>query len=58
MADRLAWTDGQLHVGEMSITTRNEVSIFDGTEKVSRNLFENQSIHSLMNISRQIINEE
>ena len=39
MADRLAWTDGQLHVGEMSITTQNGVSIFDGSEKVSRNLF-------------------
>ena len=36
MADRFAWTDGQLHVGETMITTQNDVSIFDGSEKVRR----------------------
>jgi hypothetical protein len=34
MADRLSWTDGQLHVGEIMITTQNGVSIHDGSEKV------------------------
>ena len=34
MADRLAWTDGELHVGEMMITTQNGVSIYDGSDKV------------------------
>ena len=34
MADRLAWTDGLLHVGEIMITTQNVVSIYDGPEKV------------------------
>jgi len=33
MADRLAWTDGKLHVSEMMITTQNGVSIFDGSDK-------------------------
>ncbi|CAF0947341.1 unnamed protein product [Rotaria sordida] len=33
MADRLAWTDGQLHVGEVMITSQNGVSINDGSEK-------------------------
>ncbi|CAF4654145.1 unnamed protein product [Rotaria socialis] len=33
MADRLAWTDGQLHVGEALVTTQNGVSINDGPEK-------------------------
>ncbi|CAF0910685.1 unnamed protein product [Rotaria sp. Silwood1] len=33
MADRLAWTDGQLHVGEVIITSQNDVSINDGSEK-------------------------
>ena len=36
MADRLAWTDGKLHLGETMITTQNGVSIFDGTDKVRR----------------------
>lgn len=36
MADRLAWTDGQLHVSEVIITTQNGVSINDGSEKVRR----------------------
>ncbi len=39
MADRLAWTDGQLHVGEVSITTQAGVSIYDGSEKVRRDFF-------------------
>ncbi len=34
MADRLSWTDGQLHVGEVMITTQNGVSIHDGSDKV------------------------
>ncbi|CAF0890847.1 unnamed protein product [Adineta ricciae] len=33
MADRLAWTDGQLHMGETIITTQNGVSIYDGSDK-------------------------
>ncbi|CAF1214064.1 unnamed protein product [Rotaria sp. Silwood1] len=33
MADRLSWTDGQLHVGEVIITSQNDVSINDGSEK-------------------------
>jgi hypothetical protein len=37
MADRLSWTDGQLHVGEVMITTQNGVSIYDGSDKVRRN---------------------
>lgn len=42
MADRLAWTDGQLTVGEAMITSQNNVSIYDGSEKVRKteNLFE------------------
>ncbi len=40
MADRLAWTDGQLHVGEVMITTQNGVSIYDGSDKVRRNFGE------------------
>lgn len=52
MADRLAWTDGQLHVGEMMITTQNGVSIFDGTEKVKRDEFSQELIclFSLFNL--------
>ena len=38
MADRLAWTDGKFHLGEVSITTQAGVSIFDGSEKVRRNI--------------------
>ncbi|CAF1065166.1 unnamed protein product [Adineta steineri] len=33
MADRLAWTDGQLHFGEVTITTQGGVSIHDGSDK-------------------------
>ncbi|CAF1928964.1 unnamed protein product [Rotaria magnacalcarata] len=33
MADRLAWTDGQLYVGEALVTSQNGVSINDGSEK-------------------------
>jgi len=40
MADRLSWTDGQLHVGEVMITTQNGVSIHDGSDKVRRNFGE------------------
>lgn len=38
MADRFAWTDGQLHVGESIITTQNGVSISDGPDKVRRKI--------------------
>lgn len=34
MADSLAWTDGQLHVGEVIVTSQTGVSIYDGSEKV------------------------
>jgi hypothetical protein len=40
MADRLAWTDGQLHVGEVMITTQIGVSIHDGSEKVRRDFLD------------------
>lgn len=33
MADSLAWTDGQLHVGEVTVTSQTGVSIYDGSEK-------------------------
>jgi len=36
MADSLAWTDGQLHVGEVTVTSQTGVSIYDGSEKVRR----------------------
>ena len=51
MADRLAWTDGQLHVGEVLITTQNGVSINDGNEKVRRDFSEN--IHTSIDSSFQ-----
>jgi hypothetical protein len=53
MADRLSWTDGQLHVGEVLITTQTGVSIYDGSEKVRRDFFEEKKNFDF--ISRQII---
>ncbi|CAF0887910.1 unnamed protein product, partial [Didymodactylos carnosus] len=35
MADRFAWTDGQLHMGEIIIATQTGVSIQDGPEKTA-----------------------
>ncbi len=52
MADRLAWTDGQLHIGEVIITTQNGVSIHDGSEKVRRDFWKKKFFDF---ISRQII---
>jgi hypothetical protein len=46
MADRLSWTDGQLHVGEVLITTQNGVSIHNGPEKVRRDFLREKSFHS------------
>jgi hypothetical protein len=54
MADRLAWSDGQLHVGEVMITTQNSVSIYDGSEKV-REDFKGNFVILFIDIYRQII---
>jgi len=52
MADRLSWTDGQLHIGEVIITAQNGVSIHDGSEKVRRDFWKKNFFDF---ISRQII---
>jgi hypothetical protein len=53
MADRLAWTDGQLHVGEMMITTQDGVSIYDGSDKVRRD--HEEKLFFVILFSRRII---
>lgn len=44
MADRLSWTDGQLHISEVMITTQGGVSIYDGSEKVRGKFLLSQNI--------------